>query len=144
MYIKDKTELRDKFTILYRQAEHMIEGGSIDVEVKKHEHNRSNAQNSFYHLICGEVAKFLDEAGLTYGEYNTKYTGTLIHEINKSIFGLSTTTKMKVSEFCDFMTQVIQYWQEKTNYYWMPSELPMIYLKLRGYTEEYTKGFING
>lgn len=142
MYIKDKSELRDKFTLMYRQAEHLIEGGAIDVEVKKHEHNRSNAQNSYYHLICGEVAKFLDGAGCTYGEYKTKYTGNLVHEINKSNFDINSTTKLNMREFCDYMTQVIQYWQENTNFYWMPSELPAIYLKLKGYTEDYTRGAI--
>lgn len=143
MYIKDRTELRDKMLLIYKQAEHLIDGGAIDVEVKKHEPNRSTAQNSYYHLICSEVAKFLDEAGLTYGEYKTKYTSALIHEINKSNFDIKTTTKLNMREFCDYMTQVIQYWQEKTNYFWMPSELPAIYLQLKGYTEEYTKGYIN-
>lgn len=143
MYIKDRTELRDKFTLLYRQAEHLIDGGAIDVEVKKHERNRSNEQNRYYHLICSEVAKFLDEAGLTYGEYKTKYTGELIHEINKSNFGIKTTTKLKMEAFCEFMTQVIQYWQEKTNFFWMPSELPAFYLQRKGYTEEYTRGYVH-
>lgn len=143
MYIKDRTELRDKMLLVYKQAEHLIDGGAIDVEVVKHEHNRSSEQNRYYHLLCSEVAKFLDEAGLTYGEYKTKFTSELIHEINKSYFGVKTTTKMKIKDFCDYTTQVIQYWQEKTNYFWMPSELPAIYLHNKGYTEEYTKGYIN-
>lgn len=142
MFIKDKTELRDKFTALYRQAEHLIEGGSIDVEVKKHEHKRSNAQNSYYFLICSEVAKFLDDAGLSYGEYNIPYTGDLLHEINKIHFGVKTTTKLNMSEFCEYMDKVILFWQEKTNYFWMPSELPTSYLISRGYTPEYTRGAI--
>ena len=144
MYIKDRTELREKFTLLYRQAEHLLDGGAVDVEVKKHEHKRSNAQNAYYHLICGEVAKFLDGAGLSYGEYNIPYTGDLLHELNKKLFAIKTTTKLSVQDFCDYMTKVIEFWQEKTNWEWMPSELPESYLISRGYTADYTRGMING
>lgn len=144
MYIKDTTELRDKFTMLYEQAKHLIVGGAIDVEVKKHVHKRSNAQNSYYHLMCQEVAKFLDTAGLSYGEYNIPYTGELLHELNKKLFGVKTTTKLSKEDFCDYMTRMIQFWQEKTNWEWMPSELPESYLIKQGYTSDYTRGVING
>lgn len=144
MFIRDKSELRDKFTALYRQAEHLIEGGSLDVEVKKHVHKRSNAQNNYYWLICGEVVKFLDEAGACYGEDNLPYTNDLLHEINKKRFSVQTTTKLNMTEFCEYMTKVIEYWQAKTNYFWMPSELPQSYLIQRGYTADYTKGVIHG
>lgn len=143
MYIKDTTELRDKFTMLYEQAKHLIVGGAIDVEVKKHKHIRSKAQNDYYHQICKEIATFLDDAGLTYGEYELKYKSKgLMHSINKQIFGIETTTTMSVQEFCDYMTEVIHYWQEKTSFEWMPSELPISYLRSRGYTEDYTRGAI--
>ena len=142
MYIKDKTELREKMVFIYHQAEHLIEGGSIDVEVKEHEEKRTTAQNNYYHMICEEIAKFLRDAEARYGKFNTKFTKKLIHEINKSNFDVETTTKMTVKEFCDYMTQVIAFWQEETNYYWMPSELPTSYLISRGYTEEYTRGAI--
>ena len=142
MFIKDSAELRAKFTALYEQAKHLIEGGSIDVEVKKHVHKRSTEQNNYYHLICSEIAKFLDEAGLSYGEYKIPYTGDLLHELNKKLFDVKTTTKLSKEEFCDYMTRVIQFWQEKTNWEWMPSELPASYLAKRGYTNEYTRGAI--
>lgn len=142
MFIKDKTELRDKMVFIYRQAEHLIEGGSIDVEVKEHTETRTTAQNNYYHMICGEVAKFLRDAEAKYGKFKTKFTKQLIHEINKSEFDVETTTKMTVREFCDYMTQVIAFWQEKTNYFWMPSELPTSYLISRGYTQDYTRGAI--
>jgi len=144
MYIRDAKELRDKFTALYRQAEHLIMDGAIDVEVKKHKQTRSLEQNAYYHLICGEVAKFLDDAGLTYGEYHLKYTTKdLMHGLNKQIFGIDTTTKMSVGEFCEYMTKVIAFWQEKTAYEWMPSELPDYYMSKRGYTDNYTRGAIH-
>ena len=142
MYIKDINELRDKFTMLYEQAKHLLEGGAVDVEVKKHFHKRSNEQNAYYFLVCGEVAKFLDTAGLSYGEYNIPYTGELLHELNKKLFGVKTTTKLSKEDFCDYMTKVIQFWQERTNWEWMPSELPDSYLSKRGYTSDYTRGMI--
>lgn len=140
MYIKDNTELREKFIVLYEQAKNLLLSTPVDVEVKKHVHKRSNAQNSYYFLMCSEIAKFLDEAGLSYGEWQLPYTSDLIHERNKQIFGIKTTTKLNMSEFCDFMARMIQFWQERTNYEWLPSELPESYLRNRGYTEEYTKG----
>jgi hypothetical protein len=135
MYIKDKSELKIKFRALFEQAEHLIEAGSIDVEVKKHVHKRSNAQNNYYFLICSEVAKFLDEAGLQYGELD--YSSDIIHAINKKKTGVKTTTKLSIGEFCDYMTKIILYWQEKTSFEWMPSELPATYLISRGYTDDY-------
>jgi hypothetical protein len=137
MFIRDKSELKPKFRALFEQAEHLIEAGSIDVEVKKHVHKRSNAQNNYYWLICSEVAKFLDEAGLEYGELD--YSSDIIHAINKKKTGTKTTTKLSIGEFCEYMTRIIQFWQEKTSYEWMPSELPAMYLANRGYTDDYIR-----
>jgi hypothetical protein len=137
MFIKDKSELKPKFRALFEQAEHLIDGGSIDVEVKKHVHKRSNAQNNYYWLICSEVAKFLDEAGLEYGELD--YSSDIIHAINKKKTGTKTTTKLSIGEFCEYMTRIIQFWQEKTSFEWMPSELPAMYLANRGYTDDYIR-----
>lgn len=137
MFIRDKSELKPKFRALFEQAEHLIDGGSIDVEVKKHVHKRSNAQNNYYWLICSEVAKFLDEAGLEYGELD--YSSDIIHAINKKKTGTKTTTKLSIGEFCEYMTRIIQFWQEKTSFEWMPSELPAMYLANRGYTDDYIR-----
>lgn len=137
MFIRDKSELEPKFRALFEQAEHLIDGGSIDVEVKKHVHKRSNAQNNYYWLICSEVAKFLDEAGLEYGELD--YSSDIIHAINKKKTGTKTTTKLSIGEFCEYMTRIIQFWQEKTSFEWMPSELPAMYLANRGYTDDYIR-----
>jgi hypothetical protein len=86
-------------------------------------------------LICSEVAQFLDEAGLEYGELD--YSSDIIHALNKKKTGTKTTTKLSIKEFCDYMTRIINYWQEKTSYSWMPSELPATYLISRGYTDDY-------
>lgn len=135
MFIKDKNELKTKFRALYDQAERLLDAGSVDVEVKKHTTTRTNAQNNYYWLVCSEVAKFLDESGLTYGELD--YSGEIIHLINKKKTGIKTTKKLSISDFCDYMTKIIVYWQEKTAFEWMPSELPASYLEQRGFTNEY-------
>lgn len=137
MYIKDKSELKIKFRALFEQAEHLIEAGSIDVEVKKHVHKRSSAQNNYYFLICEEVAKFLNRNCPPYGEDKLDYDKELIHRINKKKHNIETTTKLSIGDFCDYMTEVIAYWQEKTSFEWMPSELPATYLINRGYTDDY-------
>jgi hypothetical protein len=139
MFIKDKSELKIKFRALFEQAERLIDGGSIDVEVKKHFHKRSKAQNDYYFLICSEIAKFLNRNCPPYGEDELDYDKELIHRINKKKQNVETTTKLSTGDFCDYMTEVIAYWQEKTAYEWMPSELPAMYLANRGYTDDYIR-----
>lgn len=144
MFIKDKSELKQKFRALFEQAEHLIDGGSIDVEVKKHVHKRSNAQNNYYWVICEELAAFFQEKQI-YEEYDAfgvhikrHFTKDSVHDkLNKPLLGVETTTKMSVQEFCDYMTKIIHYWQEQTKWLWMPSELPAAYLAQRGYTDNY-------
>lgn len=141
MYIADKSQLDYAFNCLKEQACLLLANGKkVDAEVKAHKHIRSTAQNNYYWLICSEIADFLDNAGLSYGEHHIPYTGELIHEINKQLFGVKTTTKLSISEFCRYMTKVIFFWQEKTGGEFTPSVMPAIYLERRGYTEDYMRG----
>lgn len=137
MFCKDIKNLPEILSFIEKQARELLllSNKGVDIDVKKHLQKRSNSQNNYYHLICAEIATFLDGAGLSYGEHNLPYTGDLLHEINKKIFGLKTTTKLSIGDFCNYMTKIILYWQEKTSFEWMPSELPAIYLAQRGYTE---------
>lgn len=143
MYIKDITELREKFLILYEQAKHLLEYTSVDADVKEHKNKRTKAQNDFYHQMCTEIADFLRKHCPPYGEDELDWDKEIVHRINKKKFDVETTTKMSVHEFCDYTTQIIEYWQRKTRWNWTPSETPMSYLRNHGYTEEYTKGYIN-
>lgn len=141
MYIASADQLDYVFKCLKEQACLLLANGKkVDAEVKAHKHIRSREQNNYYHLICGEVADFLDEAGLSYGEHHIPYSGELIHEINKQLFGVKTTTKLSISEFCQYMTRVIFFWQEKTQGEFAPSQLPAQYLERKGYTEDYMRG----
>lgn len=136
MIIRCKTDLHPTFTMLYKQAEKLLDCGKlINVEVKEHKTRRSLEQNAYYWLICGQVGEFLSDAGLSYGDYNLPYTSELIHEINKQVFGKRTTTKMTTSEFCDYTTKIVQFWQEKTSFDWQPSELPESWLIAHGYNK---------
>ena len=137
MIIRSKSDLKQVFTMLYQQAEVLLScGKQVRAEICEFIKKRSVEANNYYWLICKEVGDFLDEAGLSYGEYKLKYNKDLIHEINKQIFGVETTTKMNVREFCDYTTKMIQFWQEKTNFNWCPSELPISYLIAKGYNEK--------
>lgn len=134
MYIGNKAYQNKVFRMLYDNATVLLDAGkAVDVTVAEHKVKRTNAQNNYYWLFNGELAKFLDDAGLSYGEYKLPYTGELVHEINKSLFGVSTTTKMKKDEFCEYMTKLMSFWTERTAGQFIMSESPYGYLEKVGY-----------
>ena len=100
MYIGNKAYIKNVFRLAYEQAEALLsDGKSVDVSVSEHKTKRSSAQNRFYFKVNQELAKFFNEAGLTYGDFQLPYTTELCHEINKKLFGISTTTKMEKQEY---------------------------------------------
>lgn len=139
MYCRDINSLKEVISFIQKQAEELLKKHEkgIDITIKKHENKRSSAQNNYYFLICEEVAKFLNRNCPPYGEDKLDYDKELIHRINKKKHNIETTTKLSIGDFCDYMTEVIAYWQEKTSFEWMPSELPATYLINRGYTDDY-------
>ena len=138
MKISTQKELKPVFRALYEQASIMLNAGKIiNVEVAEFKNKRNNEQNSYYWLLNGWVAECLNDAGCRYGDFNIPYTAELIHEINKTIFGLKTTTKMDIHEFCEYTTKITQFWQERTQGEFMPKELPTQYLIRKGYDLEY-------
>ena len=133
MYIGDKSYQNKVFRMLYDNATTLLDAGkTVDVTVSEHKIKRTNAQNNYYWLFNGELAKFLDEAGLSYGEYKLPYTGELVHEINKSLFGVHTTTRMKKDEFCEYMTKLMSFWTKRTAGQFIMSESPYGYLEKTG------------
>lgn len=120
--------------MLWDNATVLLDAGkAVDITVAEHKVKRTNAQNNYYFLFNGELAKFLNESGLSYGEYNLPYTTELVHDINKKLFGVSTTTKMKKDEFCEYMTKLMSFWTEKTAGQFIMSESPYGYLEKTGY-----------
>ena len=133
MYIGNKSYQNKVFRMLYDNATTLLDAGkTVDVTVSEHKVKRTNAQNNYYWLFNGELAKFLDEAGMSYGEYKLPYTGELVHEINKSLFGVPTTTRMKKDEFCEYMTKLMSFWAERTAGQFIMSESPYGYLEKTG------------
>lgn len=138
MKISTQKELKPVFRALYEQASIMLNTGKIiNVEVAEFKNKRNNEQNAYYWLLNGWVAECLNDAGCNYGDFNIPYTAELIHEINKKIFGLKTTTKMDIHEFCEYTTKITQFWQERTQGEFLPKELPTQYLIRKGYDLEY-------
>lgn len=141
MYCKDLTQIKDVFRLQYERAKSLLLSckNGIDVEVVEHKHKRTNEQNAYYWLFNNHVAEFLNGAGLGYGKHNIPYNKDLIHYINKRIFGVDTTTKMSIQEFCEYMTKLIIFWTEETNGHFEMPELPEEYLAKKGYTKEYMR-----
>lgn len=134
MYISQISQLKQSFRALFTQAELMLNAGKrITVEISEKKQKRSNEQNSYYWLFNGQLADFLNQSGLSYGEHKIPYTGELIHEINKKLFDVKTTKKMSTGEFCQYMNKLLLFWQEKTQGEFMMSELPANYLERKGY-----------
>lgn len=107
----------------------------IDIEVKEHRNKRTSAQNNFYWLNVSDIADVLNESGCAYGEFNLPYTAELVHDINKIVFGVKTTVKMTVKEFCYYMNKMTAFWVEKTHGEYHPKEAPYSYLERTGLVE---------
>lgn len=134
MFIGNLKTLKPTFRSLYNQAEIILNsGGSVDIELAKHKTKRTNEQNAYYWLFNGQLSDFLNDSGLTYGEFNIPYTADIIHDIQKKLFGVKTTTKLSIGEFCEYMNKLLLFWQERTQGEFQMSELPANYLERKGY-----------
>ena len=129
MYCTEISSLDNILNLAKIKAKAMIiSGKKVEIEVSEYKPKRSNAQNSYYWIFNNEVAKFLNDSGLSYGEHKD-----IIHKINKVIFSRDTTTKMSIGEFCEYMTKIIIWWTEKTNGMFSMPELPDEFLRKKGY-----------
>lgn len=138
MKISNLKEINPVFRALYDQARLLLDcGKEVILELSEFKPKRNNEQNAYYWLFNGWIADFLNESGLSYGEFEIPYTAEIIHDIQKKLFGVKTTTKMTVTEFCDYITKITVFWQEKTRGEFQVPELPMIYLQKKGYDLEY-------
>lgn len=138
MKISSKAELNPVFRAMHEQAEALLAcGKQVLIEVSEFKNKRSSEFNAYYWLSNGWVAECLNEAGCRYGEFNLVYNAELIHEIQKTIFGIKTTTKMKTDEFCDYMHKITSFWIEKTQGNYQPKEVSESYLIRKGYDLEY-------
>lgn len=135
MYFTRNTPMEQVISIVKSQASALFSNpavNGVDIEVKEHKVKRSSEQNSFYWLNLEEISKVLNMAGCTYGEHNIPYTKELVHTINKSVFGVDSTSRLKVQEFCDYMTRMFDFWIDRTRGEFRPKEAPSSYLERTG------------
>lgn len=133
-YIGDLQQAHRVFTAFYKQAQLLLNNGKkLTLELSEFKERRTNEQNAYYWLFNGELADFLNNAGCTYGSFKIPYTKDILHDINKQVFGVESTRKMKIGEFCEYMNKLLDFWQEKTRGGFMMSELPANYLERKGY-----------
>lgn len=138
MKISTQAELKPVFRAMYKQAEDLLAcEKQVLIEVSEFKPKRSNEQNAYYWLYNSELANFFNDSGLSYGEFEIPYTSEIIHDIQKKLFGVKTTTKMKTSEFCEYIRRLQSFWSEKTKGEFMMSELPESYLIRKGFDLEY-------
>lgn len=139
MYIRDKKAYDDCLPQIKNDILSLLFcGKSVDVEIKEHKHKRTLEQNNYYWLFNQQVANLFNSAGCKYNEL--RYTADLVHEIQKQLFGIKTTTTMSIGEFCDYITELDAYWKEKTNNEFQMPEKPEKYLERKGYTSDYMHG----
>lgn len=137
MIIRSLDELEQAFEVAIHQATLMLENKKeVSIEVEEFKRKRSNEANAYYWLFNNWVADFLNDAGCYYGEHKIPYTAELIHEIQKQLFGISTTTKMTKPDFCQYINKITMFWQDKTYGEFAPKELPLAYLNRKGYDFE--------
>lgn len=130
----------DKKTFVVRtQADAEALGNSIlgaviskplRVTVELYKKNRSLAQNRLNWLWCGEIRKWLFEAGVGFknarGETIRPYSEKEIHDWNKQLFGPSTVVEingiqavrrsskdMNTTDFAQFLGDIDKYWADQ-------------------------------
>jgi len=140
MYIRNKDIFEKELPNFIKTCQGLLDNSKngIDIDFKKHSTKRSNEQNSFYWLNCNDIAKFLNDAGLTYEpvkRVKLPYNKDIIHEINVKVFGIKTTTKMTTSEFYEYMENVFNFWKEKTEFQWQEMESTYSYFERTGLLE---------
>ena len=119
----------------------MLEDGKkIIVEVSEKRNKRSLEQNNYYWLFCEQLASFLQEKEIMHKysvlgvEIEKPFTKDTVHtQLNKPMFGIETTTKMTIGEFCEYMNKLLIFWSDKTRGAFQMSELPANYLERKGY-----------
>lgn len=138
MYLRKDDPIDNTLPLIGAKLKYALEASKfgVDIEIKEHKNTRSNAQNSFYWMSLKDVAGVLNEAGCTYGEYKLPYTKDLVHEINKKIFDVETTTRLSVGDFLQYMTQITTFWIDRTRGHYMPKETAYSYLERTGFINQ--------
>ena len=61
-----------------------------------------------------------------------KISDEVLHEINKTVFGVKSTARMNSKDFTEYMDKVLAFWIEKTHGFFVPKETTKSYLEKTG------------
>jgi len=112
------------------QAETLFKLGKniLTCEIIPMKQKRSISQNNFYWKNLEGIANVLNEAGkrvsieILHYDFKRKFDGNDIHDINKKVFGIETTSKMNKKQFSEYFTEMSVLWQEETKGNWTQLE----------------------
>ena len=104
------------------------------IEISEFKPKRTDLQNNFYWANVRDITDILRAYNIkkTIMGFKLLLTDEDVHEINKQVFNIKTTTKLSKKEFCDFMDSLFAFWIEKTKGKWQPKELTRGYLERTG------------
>jgi sulfatase maturation enzyme AslB (radical SAM superfamily) len=134
MIIKDKDSIN--IEEVYKDILKALEQyNEVEIKIEPYVVERSLEQNNYYWLCNNSIASFLNNAGIPAKKvnyagqsFNINFSSQLIHEINKEVFGINTTTKLSRKEFGEYMEKVFALWIEKTKGEWYPPDLIRSYV----------------
>ena len=104
------------------------------IEISEFKPKRTDLQNNFYWANVRDITDILRAYNIkkTIMGFKLLLTDEDVHEINKQVFNIKTTTKLSKKEFCDFMDSLFAFWIKKTKGKWQPKELTRGYLERTG------------
>lgn len=97
----------------------------IVVDIKENKETRGSRQNAFYWVIVNDISRFMIGAGAYYELHGVRleYHKDTIHDINKAMGSIDSTTKLTVKEFIEYMDSMTAFWVERTNKLWRPKDV---------------------
>lgn len=104
------------------------------IEITEFKPKRTSLQNNFYWANVKDVTEVLRAHNVKKKllDFEILITDEDVHDINKQVFNITTTTKLSKKEFCDYMDSMFAFWIEKTRGKWQPKELTRGYLERSG------------
>lgn len=106
--------------LFYFKAKHCFQSGDkfwimvVDCRNMPDESVRKKEQNDCYWAFNTKLAEFFNEADITYGYHKLPYTKERVHEINKAVFDIETTTTLSAKDFSEYMDKLNIFWHDKT------------------------------
>ena len=138
MYCGKVEHLGKVLSAVETAARALLAKGPVTLEVSAFKAKRTNPQNAFYWKNIEHLRQTLEDAGdvLRGDGFCLPYTKDIIHEINKTILGVDTTTNLSRREFCEYMDRFFAYWIDRTYGFWTPLETAESYFDRTNFLDE--------